>query len=554
MQPPLFEPLGPEDHTRKLRTISSSTVTLQADRTVLASLANAIQQAITTMPAQGVEVGGFLTGSVGSVIRIDGFEMAEIRPWFDRSPSTSPRPALLFRNRLSNPEKQVIGFFRSHTKGLPGVVEADGILAGLLRDLLHVSDPVLLLLPGSPYGLLQARLYRRQDTRWVHALQFPLISHDEEMPAAPIPASDRSGATPPWPGSGWHANPPDTNRLLKTSLLWGLAAGLVVAAGISYFATSSRPPSANPSPLGLGLAVRRADSGMQVQWNPKSPDVEHAVSGLLTIQQGNRIIVIPLGQQQLRRGSTLYVSRSAQAEIRLDVYQDQVHFRTESVTSSPTVSADLHNDSQTGATPSNGKSEPGALSNRTHEIKREEAPSRSSPKINAQRKQTIVLADSGTMTPKPFAGIPATPTQAPDRSAGRTDFPAPPQISQLLPERAPELAAPTPKLPLPPANPIAPPPINYVAASSVRKVQPAIPADLRAAVQGLVSVEVKVGIDRAGKVVQATPFGVATAAQKLLAPEAARAALLWQFDPARQNGTPVYSEAVLRFEFERPPR
>jgi TonB family protein len=93
--------------------------------------------------------------------------------------------------------------------------------------------------------------------------------------------------------------------------------------------------------------------------------------------------------------------------------------------------------------------------------------------------------------------------------------------------------------------------VSYVTATPVRKIRPAIPASLRGAINGVVSVSVKVMIDASGKVVSAAPVDTNTAAQKMLAPEAVQAARLWSFEPARRDGQPVSSESVLKFDFER---
>jgi outer membrane biosynthesis protein TonB len=66
------------------------------------------------------------------------------------------------------------------------------------------------------------------------------------------------------------------------------------------------------------------------------------------------------------------------------------------------------------------------------------------------------------------------------------------------------------------------------------------------------SITVRVEIDSGGRVVSAEPVEVKTPAQKLLAPEATQAARLWRFDPARRNEQPVASEALLKFDIERP--
>jgi TonB family protein len=66
------------------------------------------------------------------------------------------------------------------------------------------------------------------------------------------------------------------------------------------------------------------------------------------------------------------------------------------------------------------------------------------------------------------------------------------------------------------------------------------------------SITVRVEIDSSGRVVSADAIDVKTAAQRLVAPEAAQAARSWRFEPARRNEQPVPSEALLKFDIERP--
>jgi hypothetical protein len=103
---------------------------------------------------------------------------------------------------------------------------------------------------------------------------------------------------------------------------------------------------------------------------------------------------------------------------------------------------------------------------------------------------------------------------------------------------------------IPAVTPTAPP-VSYVAAVPIRKIQPAVPPNLHSIIPTALSIEVRVEIDKEGRVVSAAPVDVVTPAQKLLAPEAAQAARLWRFEPARRNQEPVPSEATLKFDFER---
>jgi TonB family protein len=66
--------------------------------------------------------------------------------------------------------------------------------------------------------------------------------------------------------------------------------------------------------------------------------------------------------------------------------------------------------------------------------------------------------------------------------------------------------------------------------------------------RGAVEVQVRVHVDATGKVVRATPVQ-RTVANYEFVNSATAAAMSWLFVPAKDNGRPVASEAVLTFKF-----
>jgi len=150
----------------------------------------------------------------------------------------------------------------------------------------------------------------------------------------------------------------------------------------------------------------------------------------------------------------------------------------------------------------------------------------------------------------------APPKPTPSMPSPETTLTFPP-----MPAAAPLLAEPLaivvpyrpdpPPILAPPQLDVAPQPISYVAPVPVRKVSPAVPLSLRSLVQHDISIEVSVSIDAEGKVMSAALVKTRGSGQKLLSPSAVQAAMLWRFEPARRNGQPVDSQAVLKFDFER---
>lgn len=574
MQLPFSESERTENSTRAYRLIRGNNVTVLADPRVLASLDATIQEAIRTTLRPGVEAGGFLIGELEPWIQINDFEMLEIEYLFDPSVQLSAPGLLRFRRALVDRQKPVIGLFRSHTNGEPDTTQADNVIAGLFGDLLDIPDPVLLLLPASRSGLEEARLYRRVDNIWAQVVRFPLVAQGvigetDDATTTPHPPAVIPQRNPPQqlapepdrvePVSKPPASVPSANRRIESKVLWATVGVVAAAMALAYFSGFSRPSTVTSSSAELGLAVQQLETGLQVRWNRQSPDVLRAVSGVLKIQDGEKRLTIPLAREVLRNGSAFYIAESSKVDVWLEVYQDEHHSRSEGATTSVTRTPDL---SQPDL---NRKVQPGTG------IVEAEAREPASPPLVASRQRPLRIpalqvnkkpnpgkVEVNVVTvipPKPFIPVPSAQRE-PHGTADRTNasLPLPPQLSQALPSSPPDPPVSLPDILLPPVAFTPTPPISYVAATPVRKIRPAIPTNLRSAIQSLVSVQVKVVVDSAGKVVSAAPAATSTTAQKLLAPQAAQAALLWQFEPARRNGVPVYSESVLTFEFERPSR
>jgi hypothetical protein len=257
------------------------------------------------------------------------------------------------------------------------------------------------------------------------------------------------------------------------------------------------------------------------------------MSGILTIQDGDQRRELTLSRDELLSGSVFYVPVTGRVEIRIQVYRDRDHYSGESLS----VSSGAARPPPTQALP-------------LPESRRSNPPLTRAPA--SPQTAARVVPEIAPSPPKVVArpGLPLTipPTRPP---AGETVMPSPPQLSAAPPANAAEALRKLSSV-LPAVSPTPPTPsISFVAAVPVRKIAPAVPANLRALVRDTVTVDVKVVIDASGNVLSATPQGASTAAQKILAPQAVQAALLWRFEPARRNGQRVNSESLLKFDFER---
>jgi Gram-negative bacterial TonB protein C-terminal len=519
----------PQDraNSQAYRLIRDETVSLRVSMHALAAMDRAVRDGVRAFPSRGLEIGGLLSGSAEGDIRVDAILPLPMES--RSSPAFCPSPSdLLFVKQsvawAQVPGTGIIGHFRSQTSGQPAPTDADRVVA----DLINLPEPLLILIPASAAGVEQARIYRRVNDDWVFLLAFPLVESPPESDSAASGQSLAPRATHDIPPA--ELAPVPSRRRWRMWALGALAVGLAAGILLSHSFWKTYPAYVLPIRSDLRLQLHPEGSRLKVQWDPTSRPVADAISGMLTVQEGDHRLQIPLTRKELDAGSTYYFPESGWVEVRLEINQDGNHYTGETVataTGLPTAPAPVP---EKPATP------------------------------------TLPLA----VPPEEHKAIAkARPLPAPARTIARKAALPPPQTAPALP-LAPQIS-PTPATPaiLPPvAVPTKPPArspevapftpsqnsIRYETAVPIRKVRPAVPADLHSILPESISVEIKVEIDSAGKVVNATPVGGLTATQKLLAPQAVQAALLWRFEPARRNGEPVASESLLKFDFERDAR
>jgi len=107
------------------------------------------------------------------------------------------------------------------------------------------------------------------------------------------------------------------------------------------------------------------------------------------------------------------------------------------------------------------------------------------------------------------------------------------------------------------ANPVPPPPApdttpRITPPKATYKAPPVVAAGIRPRIKGTIPIDVRVQIDAHGRVVSATPVTKQhSGLEKYLAGRAVKAARLWRFEPARENGEPVASSQVIHFTFQK---
>ena len=372
--------------------------------------------------------------------------------------------------------------------------------------------------------------------------QAAAVTNSVEVPSlAPAPSATRS--------------PRNHSSVVLKAVGWMFSLAMVFALGAlvnnssfrTRFANLRRailnPPAVNsssssvsqPSSLPLiALHAKRQNGDLELTWNRESALIATATSGVITIQDGpsESKRQIALDSTQVRGGSLLYSPTSDQILMQLTVTTpaDTV---TESVMVVLPKAGSLH----TYPLPS---SEPASAS-----MARPQAPMDRVPLVTASKPFTQPLAAKGSSSPSPPI---------------LTD--SPPLKLDLYPATTvmPGIVSQTPvRLPPPPVTTSQPPPamasqqhapanVRYQPAVAIAKVSPHLPPEVPAGAVREKVIEVKVTIDKNGKVSKAEAIPQNNVSLFLIN-SAVNAARLWKFRPALKGDEPVPSEAFLRFVF-----
>ena len=184
------------------------------------------------------------------------------------------------------------------------------------------------------------------------------------------------------------------------------------------------------------------------------------------------------------------------------------------------------------------------------------APRQDNPNRALSRKSPVSATDHPS-DPAPAAG--AKPEQTPpllltetkinELAVATTVLNPPPPLRDIAP---PAIAPPSPQAsPLEVGPPQQPSQVSFVGPQIIYRVNPAVPSDVKALIASETQIDVTVSIDLGGRVTGAQVTSTRGAAARLVASEAIRAARLFRFQPARENGRAVTSKMVLTFRFRR---
>jgi hypothetical protein len=536
-------------------------------------LNDSVTEAFKSVPRRGLETGGLLLGRIdssnGLKVIVEDFEAVDSEHRRGPSYTLSAKDKGLLEETISRRKDSVVGFYRSHTR--PGLF-LDEEDFGLLKE--HFADPSCVFLLVKPSasptdGVAGFFFWEDGDIhRQSSYLQFPF--HRKQLEAGGFKISRSEVSAPPevLPAEPFLAYSRPKYRAEQTPLpeskvpmqprwLWVAAAILLLVAGLGYRKVSARfAAKSEPARATLSLNVARDGQALRLRWDRNTPVIRKADRALLSIADGGQHKVLDLDARQLRTGSIAYWPASEDVDFNLEVFSASQR-ASESIRIVAQTPASAR--TQPPAPPSVLARKRAERAAPVEEVKEDlAAEPRPSPFAPVEQVPTAWAARPATGDPKtdpastpdmkaksqPLDALrePEPPRHAPEPVVTVTYEPA--RVSKLR-----RVISRVPVVDMFQRHKLKQGP-RFVSAKPVHQVSPVLPPKSRRWLTGEAWVNLKVSIDKSGRVSQTE---LQNDADGNLAYVAMDAAKRWQFTPARLNDQVVSSEMILHFVFKNPP-
>jgi hypothetical protein len=297
---------------------------------VVSRLGLAVREGFRALPRRGLETGGLLIGTrrdIGGsvVVEIQEFEAVESEHAAGPSYLLSETDRRLLELRIaahgtSGRRPHVVGFYRSHTRSGFGItLEDEYVFSNYFRK----SSDVFMLIksnePAPPTGGFLIReggkiLSETPYLQFTFSSEFALRAAREAPAALPPPAS-----VPALPTQTVVTTSPPLLRLAPARLvIFSAVAAAMLAAGVSFAIWRRPPPAASDGITApLALSVSNSGSGLRLSWNHRaSQQVRQAI---LWIRDGEVEHKVELDAKQLSEGSIAYWPTTSDVDFRLQL-------------------------------------------------------------------------------------------------------------------------------------------------------------------------------------------------------------------------------------------
>ena len=482
------------------------------------------------------ERGGILLGkSVGGRVEISGFELFD-RQTSDPHFNLSASEMLDLGSQIGLRPREVVGYFRIDVRGRVRLTDEDlNVINKLFRDKTHVF---LVLSTDERSEQIGGFFFWDGETLFSE-LSFKEFSLDSRrLTTIPSPHVDSASLSSVSAASPPPAAAREQPRLMRRP--WIRPAALVATVATLSFAAMKLPfrsglPPADPPQAtastpaavfgpALLVSAQQVGNSVAITWDSASPALADARMAVVTVRDGNSKQEFALTREQFKLNKLVYFPESRQLEVTVETFLKSGEMVREAVI----VAIGENSVRSRSVTPSAQASAPPVTA------VGETAAAESTPPVRRLDVETLrsrVAAQERTID---YVLPPEAPPVAPST------------VNVKAPEFLPGAAVST-SLPRPPAP--ARSELVIEAARPLRRVQPAVPANILGMLKKTVSVHVRITVDAAGKVTAAEPVSPAPGISQYLATNAAATARLWTFTPARRGNTPIPSELILKFDF-----
>ncbi len=323
-------------------TVPGKRISIRLLVEIVDRLAAEVMDAFWAVPKRGAEIGGLLLGRkpLDGTIIIEGYDLVPCEhqrgPSYRLSDHDHAEFGRAIERRSCDPERQVIGYFRSHTRDGFELEEEDASL--IRRYFADPSDIALLVKPFANSSCV-AGFFTWEDGAIrleSSCLQFPFSRRDlantEQFVPEIIPQA-HSVQEPVSPVAG-QASTVETElpqliaemdmlKRLRTGIKRWLPVTAVILSslllltyGIRRVLSSSNPVAGVYEKPSVQLYVAHSGQYLYVTWNRNAPAIAEAHSGLLRITDGSYMKELHLDQTDLRSGSVAYMPRTPDVDVK----------------------------------------------------------------------------------------------------------------------------------------------------------------------------------------------------------------------------------------------
>jgi proteasome lid subunit RPN8/RPN11 len=337
------------------------------DVRVLDDVRLAVTDAFFSLPRGGAEIGGLLLGTYdGQQVLISGYAALEMEHAFGPSFTLSPRDEAQLAELISRHQGQVVGWYHSHTRSEIFFPEAD---QGIHNRFFTEPWQVALVLKPHTFQPMRGGFFFREGAGAIHGeatyREFSLAplplravpSEDAPVEPArnrvdpkftgPVIEIEAAGAEPEEPPervpepaqaapswiqedvAAFAAPPAQKSRrwwvaglcvlLASAMCVWvyqmrNLWLPAVTSSAKTTPAATAPPPAVHSD---IGLTVTEKEKELHIRWDRNSPTVRNAVSGFLSIIDGDVSRTVSLDQDHLQSGSVIYIRKAEAVDLSL---------------------------------------------------------------------------------------------------------------------------------------------------------------------------------------------------------------------------------------------